>query len=151
MIAVLIVITGIMAGTYFAFSVVIMTSLTELPKTQGAKVMNEINDVILNTAFMPLFFISTFWFALLIPWSLVDWQEDQSLLEVSAALVYIIGMFGVTAFGNVPLNNKLKLSEKDTFSLQQSWDEYLIKWTRLNHVRALSSIAACAILVLAHV
>ena len=151
MIAVLIVITGIMAGTYFAFSVVIMTSLTELPKTQGAKVMNEINDVILNTAFMPLFFISTFWFALLIPWSFVDWQEGQSLLEVSAALVYIIGMFGVTAFGNVPLNNKLKLSEKDTFSLQQSWDEYLIKWTRLNHVRALSSIAACAILVLAHV
>ena len=151
MIAVLIVITGIMAGTYFAFSVVIMTSLTELPKTQGAKVMNEINDVILNTAFMPLFFISTFWFALLIPWSFVDWQEGQSLLEVSAALVYIIGMFGVTAFGNVPLNNKLKLSEKNTFSLQQSWDEYLIKWTRLNHVRALSSIAACAILVLAHV
>lgn len=151
MIAVLIVITGIMAGTYFAFSVVIMTSLTELPKTQGAKVMNEINDVILNTAFMPLFFISTFWFALLIPWSFVDWQEGQSLLEVSAALVYIIGMFGVTAFGNVPLNNKLKLSEKDTFSLQQSWDEYLIKWTRLNHIRALSSIAACAILVLAHI
>jgi uncharacterized membrane protein len=151
MITVLIVMTGIMAGIYFAFSVVIMTSLAELPKPHGAKVMNEINDVILSTAFMPLFFISTFWFALLIPWSLVDWQEGQSLLEVCAAVVYIIGMFFVTAFGNVPLNNKLKLSEKDTFSLQQSWDEYLIKWTRLNHIRTLSSIAACAILVLAHV
>ncbi|GAB1257452.1 DUF1772 domain-containing protein [Aurantivibrio plasticivorans] len=149
MILLLILMTGLMAGIYFVFSVVIMKSLAALPANDGAKAMNKINDVILNTAFMPLFFISTLWFAGLIVWSFADWHVGRSSLEVSAAVIYIVGMFCVTAFGNVPLNNYLKQSEDNEQYLTRAWQEYLSKWTVLNHLRTISCIAACAVLVLA--
>lgn len=149
MIVLLIVMTGLMAGLYFAFSVVIMKSLAELSAPDGAKAMNKINDVILNTVFMPLFVGTTLWFAGLIVWSFADWQEGRSMLEVGAAVIYIVGMFLVTAFGNVPLNNKLKQSEENEQLLIPVWEEYLHTWTKLNHLRTVSCIASCAMLIAA--
>lgn len=149
MIVLLIVMTGLMAGIYFAFSVVIMKLLAELPTISGAKVMNKINDVILNTVFMPLFFLSTLLCVGVIIWSLTSWHEGRSVLEVSAAFIYIIGMFGVTAFGNVPLNNKLKRSERNEETLALVWKEYLHKWTKLNHLRAISCVVSTVMLIVA--
>ncbi|SMF15632.1 Uncharacterized membrane protein [Alteromonadaceae bacterium Bs31] len=149
MIVLLIVLTGLMAGTYFAFSVFIMKSLDALPALQAAQAMNKINDVIVNTAFLPIFFGSTLWYAGLIVWSVADWQRGESLLLVAAAFVYILGMFFVTAFGNVPLNNQLKESESHESSLALVWQLYRQKWTQLNHVRMLSCALACALLVIA--
>lgn len=149
MLILLIVLTGMMAGIYFTFSVVIMRSLDELPGLQGAQAMNKINDVILNTLFMPVFFGTTLWFAGLIVWALTDWQGTQSSLVISAALTYIIGMFFVTAFGNVPLNNQLKQSERDEPLLATSWQLYLERWTRLNHIRTMACIASSALLTMA--
>jgi uncharacterized membrane protein len=60
MIVVLIVMTGLMAGVYFAFSVVVMKSLAELPAFHAAKAMNKINDVIINTVFYPFFLAQPF-------------------------------------------------------------------------------------------
>lgn len=149
MLILLIVLTGIMAGIYLAFSAVIMKSLNELPDIQGAQAMNKINDVILNTVFMPMFFGTTLWFAGLIVWALTDWQGTQSSLVLAAAIIYIIGMFLVTAFGNVPLNNQLKRSETNEEQLKQSWQIYQSRWTRLNHVRTLACSTACALLTIA--
>lgn len=149
MIVLLIVMTGLMAGIYFTFSVVVMKSLGQLPAAEGARVMIRINDVILNTVFMPLFFGSTLWFGGLILWSFADWQEGRSMMEVTAALIYIIGMFLVTAFGNLPLNNQLKESEDNEPELVTTWNIYLVRWTQLNHFRTLSCIAACIVLVMA--
>ena len=112
MLILLIILTGLMAGIYLAFSAVIMKSLNELPALQAAQAMNKINDVIVNTIFLPIFFGSTLWYAGLIVWSLADWQVGKSGLIMLAALAYIIGMFLVTAFGNVPMNNKLKFNKK---------------------------------------
>lgn len=148
MIILLIVMTGLMAGIYFAFSVFIMKSLAELPAIQAAETMNKINDVIVNTLFLPVFFGSTLWYAGLIVWSLADWQTGSSLLVVVAALAYIFGMFIVTAFGNVPLNNKLKRSEANKSALTVFWNDYLHSWTYLNHIRTLSCIVACTILTM---
>ncbi|BCD99836.1 DUF1772 domain-containing protein [Marinagarivorans cellulosilyticus] len=148
MLVLLIVMTGLMAGVYFVFSVVIMKSLGELPPVQGAQAMNKINDVIINTLFLPIFFGSTLWFLGLIVWAFADWQTGQSLRVVTAALVYIVGMFLVTAFGNVPLNNRLKQSEADEVALAKYWAYYQNHWTRLNHLRTPSCMAACALLTL---
>lgn len=151
MIILLILMTGIMAGVYFAFSVFIMQSLSELPSLQAAQVMNKINDVIVNTLFLPVFFGSTLWYGGLVVWSLADWQFERSILVITAAMIYILGMFVVTAFGNVPLNNRLKSSAEDDSRLIRFWDEYLRRWTRLNHLRMLSCIAACAVLTIAQI
>lgn len=148
MIILLILMTGLMAGIYFAFSVFIMKSLAELPALQAAQAMNKINDVIVNTLFLPLFFGSTLWYAGLIIWSIADWQSGQSLLVVVAASIYILGMFFVTAFANVPLNNQLKSSASSDTELIRFWNEYLHRWTRLNHLRMVSCMAACAALTI---
>ena len=150
MIVLLILMTGLMAGIYFAFSAFIMKSLSELPETQGAQAMNSINDVIVNTVFLPVFFGTTVWYAGLALLSLVDWQSGRSLLVVLSALIYIIGMFAVTAFGNVPLNNMLKESEGDESKLVRAWRKYLVQWTALNHIRTISCIASCALMIMAY-
>ncbi len=151
MITVLIVMTGVMAGIYFAFSVFIMKSLAGLPPVDGARAMNKINDVIINTVFLPLFFGSTIWYGGLIVWSIAHWGNSESLLRIIAAVIYILGMFVVTAFGNVPLNNRLKNSEVDETTLARVWLQYLRQWTLLNHVRTVSCIVACAILVASNI
>ncbi|MGB0752441.1 MAG: hypothetical protein ACPGQI_10815, partial [Gammaproteobacteria bacterium] len=48
--------SGLMAGTYFAFSSFIMQSLKALDGLDGIRTMNSINKVILRSMFMPLFF-----------------------------------------------------------------------------------------------
>lgn len=142
----LIVMTGLMAGVYFTFSVFVMKSLAELPALQAAQAMNKINDVIVNTLFLPVFFGSTFWYAGLIVWQFADWQSGSSILVIAAAIIYIVGMFLVSAFGNVPLNNRLKESEANESELQLVWAYYLHKWTQLNHLRTMSCIASLTLL-----
>ena len=149
MLILLVVLTGMMAGIYLVFSAVIMKSLNELPAPRGAQAMNKINDVILNTIFMPMFFGTTLWFAGLIVWALTDWQEKQSSLVITAALIYITGMFFVTAFGNVPLNNQLKRSEVNDEELATAWLRYQERWTRLNHIRSAACAASCTLLTIA--
>lgn len=149
MLILLIILTGLMAGIYLAFSAVIMKSLSELPATHAAQTMNKINDVIVNTVFLPIFFGSTLWHAGLIVWSLSDWQIGTSGLIILSALIYIVGMFLVTAFGNVPMNNKLKASENNEVLLLDYWKKYQRSWTCLNHMRTLSCIASCALLIAA--
>ena len=51
--------SGLMAGTYFAFSGFLMRSLASLGTAQAVAAMNTINSIILKSAFMPLFFGST--------------------------------------------------------------------------------------------
>lgn len=151
MITLLIVMTGLMAGIYFTFSIVVMKSLSELPSLQAAQVMNKINDVIVNTLFLPMFFVSTLAYVGLIVWSLAYWQQERSILIIVAALIYIVGMFLVTAFGNVPLNNKLKECEANESRLISVWEDYRQRWTQLNHLRTISCTAACALLTIAPV
>ncbi len=143
MLILLVVLTGLMAGIYFVFSVVVMKSFAQLPALQAAQAMNKINDVIVKTVFLPIFFGSTLWFCGLIVWAVAFWQAQQSVLFIAAAIIYISGMFLVTALGNVPLNNKLKEAEEDHEKLTAYWSVYLQKWTRLNHLRSISCIFAC--------
>ena len=147
MLILLIILTGLMAGIYLAFSAVIIRSLNELPALHAAQAMNKINDVIVNTIFLPIFFGSTLWYAGLIVWTFADWQSETSGLIILAALIYIVGMFLVTAFGNVPMNNKLKAIESNETLLVDYWKKYQYSWSRLNHIRTLSCTIAFAFLI----
>ena len=146
MLILLVVLTGLMAGVYFTFSVFVMKALDELPSLHAAQAMNKINDVIVNTLFLPIFFGSTIWYAGVIVWSITDWQNSQSILMILAASIYIVGMFLVTAFGNVPLNNRLKTLEENSDELVEYWSRYFHDWMLFNHLRTVSCIAACGIL-----
>lgn len=142
MITLLIVLTGIMAGIYFAFSVFIMKSLAELPAIHAAQAMNKINTVILKSLFLPIFVGTTVAYVGLLVWSLLNWQGEPSLWVVIAAIAYVFGMFVVTVVGNVPLNNQLQQSADSESKLIETWQLYLKQWTRFNHIRTISCIGA---------
>lgn len=136
---------GLMAGVYFAFSGFIMRSLDQLPAPQGAAAMNAINEVILRSGFMPLFFGSSLLYLVLGGAALLDGGMPGRWIVLGASLVYLAGMLGSTVFVNVPLNDELARSAGDDPAVTETWGRYLRQWTRWNHVRTLSSLAAMSL------
>ncbi|NJS13437.1 MAG: DUF1772 domain-containing protein [Sphingopyxis sp.] len=141
---------GVMAGIYFAFSVFIMKAFASMPGPSGAVAMRAINDVILKTAFMPLFFLSTALCAVLSIFAAFNWEDRGSGIILSAALLYVVGMFVVTAAFNVPLNNKLAALNMQTIDVEITWKSYVQIWTNYNHIRAVSSLGACLLFAYAY-
>lgn len=135
--------TGLVAGLFFAFSTFIMTSLEETPHPGGMAAMQAINRVILQSLFMPLFFGSTLIALVLAGLAVLNGDGASAGLTVVAAALYVLGMFGVTAAFNVPLNNRLDQSALDTEDGAALWRHYLRVWTRWNHVRTLASALSC--------
>ncbi len=140
---------GLMAGVYFAFSGFIMKSFDRLGAEQATDAMNAINEVILRSWFMPLFFGSTLLFLLLAAVALLDWSRADAPLLLAAGLLYVGGMFLCTAVFNVPLNNRLAAADSASGDRQQLWSHYYRYWTRWNHLRAICSLLACLLCILA--
>lgn len=138
--------TGLMAGTYFAFSSFIMRAFASMPDNQGMAAMVAINETILRSAFMPLFFISTIVSLLLVIIGLWFWGDPGAFSAFFAGSVYLFGMFGITASENVPMNNKLA-EARGGETAPDVWQLYLIRWTRWNSVRAVASGLAFVISV----
>lgn len=138
---------GLMAGTYLAFTGFIMRSFASLPVAQGVAAMNAINHIILKSSFMPLFFGSTGVFAALGVVGAWHWGEPGAGGAVAAGLVYVVGMFVVTAFGNVPLNNRLARVGGHGAETEPAWADYLTRWTRWNTLRAVASTTAFALCI----
>lgn len=139
--------SGIMAGVYLTFSVVIMRSLSRLDPAEGIAAMNTINREIVKTAFMPLFFGSTILAVLMIGAGIWLWGNEGATGIVASGFIYFIGMFMVTALGNVPLNNKLDRVEGAGLEAVQVWTEYLSHWTRWNTVRSVACATAMVICI----
>tara|TARA_Y100001001_G_C7993043_1_gene303627 strand:+ start:1354 stop:1815 length:462 start_codon:yes stop_codon:yes gene_type:complete len=131
---------AVMGGVYFVFSVFVMQSLAQI--RNGAEVMVKINQVILHSLFLPLFFLSSGLAAFIIVLNLLV-QFDALLFMGSA--VYILGMFACTAVCNVPLNKRLEAAHSSS-GKNPFWAEYLQRWTRWNHVRTISSVLGAAAL-----
>jgi uncharacterized membrane protein len=102
---------GIMAGVYFTFSVFAMRSFAELGDEAGARAMQSINRVIVRSAFLPLFFFSTLDSGALVALGLLGHAGPDAGAIVAGGAVYVIGMFGVTVVGNVPMNDRLDAAD----------------------------------------
>ena len=136
---------GLMAGVYFAFSVFIMRSLDRLDAANAVDAMNSINDVILRSWFMPLFFGTSLLYLLLAVLALFDWNNPDSPLLLTAGLTYFLGMFLCTVIFNVPLNNRLTKATEGGIGKLQLWSHYYKYWTRWNHLRTVNSLIACVL------
>lgn len=133
---------GIMAGVYFAFSAFIMRAFNQLGPVKATDAMNAINEVILHSWFMLLFFGSTLVYFVLFVAAIVNDDMTGRWWVLSAGLIYVFGMFILTAAFNVPLNNRLaKVQDYDTMK-PELWALYFKYWTRWNHVRGVCSLIA---------
>ena len=72
-------------------------------------------------------------------------------LRLAGALLYLIGVFGITMAVNVPLNNRLAALDSNGRDSWPQWRHYLERWTWWNHVRALAGALASLALTLSAV
>jgi len=138
-----------MAGVYFTFSGFVMRSLATLPAAQGIAAMQSINKVILSSGFMPLFWGTTLAALVLAIWGITQWGTPGATLLVTGGLLYGLGMFGITAAFNVPLNEALDAVGPTTAGAAKLWEDYLVVWTRWNHARTVASLGASGLLLAA--
>lgn len=137
--------TGLIAGTFFVFSVAIMAAFRRLPACEGMAAMQSINVVIQNPIFLGVFMGTALISLILAGMSMWNWNTPQSYYILAGAAFYVIGSFLLTIVFNVPLNNALDAADASTASGQEVWANYLTNWTFWNHVRTLASIAATGV------
>jgi uncharacterized membrane protein len=138
---------GLLAGVYFAFSAFVMTSLTRIARAAGISAMNAINVVIVKSLFMPIFIGTTLTAVVLTGLAILSWNEAGSIVMLAGGIIYVIGMFVVTAAFNVPLNDALAAVDPSSAEGAVVWSRYLRDWTLWNHVRTVASVAACAFFI----
>lgn len=144
------VLTALVAGLFYSYSCSVVLGLGKLSDAEYLKAMQSINREILN----PVFFISFMGTAVLLPIStfLVRGQQPTFLFLLLATLAYLIGVFGVTAGGNVPMNDvldKFDITNATTETLKQMRDGFEDKWNFLNNIRTFFSVVTITLVVCA--
>lgn len=144
LIAVRVAFVGVMVvgGALFAFSTFIMAALKRLPDAAGAKAMQEINETVFTPWFMVPFFGTAVLSVGAAITALANRGEPWWLPLLGAGVLYGIGVFVVTAAGNVPLNNQLASIDTQDPDSARVWHRYCVVWTRWNHVRVVSSVGS---------
>lgn len=141
--------TGLIAGTFFVFSVAIMSAFRRLLPNEGMAAMQSINRVIQNPIFLGVFMGTALISLVLAVMSMLSWSTPASYYILAGAALYVIGSFILTIVFNVPLNNALDASDPTSASGHELWANYLTAWTFWNHVRTLASILSTATFALA--
>ncbi len=134
--------SALVGGVFFAFSSFVMKSLARLPSSEGIAAMQSINVVVINWSFLGTFMgtalLSVGVFALMIANS----NHPAAMFFIIGAILYFVGTFLVTVFGNVPLNNQLAAVTATGSAAASIWEGYLNRWTIWNHIRTTSAMTA---------
>jgi uncharacterized membrane protein len=135
--------SGLMAGLFFIFSNTIMAALGRLTPANGIGAMQAINVAILNPVFLLTFMGTAVLSVMLVIAALLGWHAGAGAGWIySDAALYLIGIIGVTMIVNVPMNNVLIAVEPGSVNGAAFWADYLVKWTRWNHVRTVAGVLA---------
>lgn len=141
--------SGLMAGVFYAFSVIVMRALKRVSPAVGIEVMQVINVVVINPWFMIIFLGSALGSAVLTVVALLGKGETEPILTIIGGLLYLVGTFLVTMIFNVPRNNALDAAIPDSIQGAQLWERYLSEWTVWNTVRSVAALLASIALTLA--
>jgi len=142
---------ALMAGLFYAWSCSVMLGFARLPDREFVSGMQSTNRAIQN----PIFFAAFFGAPILLPLSVFLHYGQPLTMQfwflLAAAIIYLMGTFGVTFFGNVPLNNTL-----DRFDLQTASEGEIAaqkanfegRWNNLNTVLTVSSVLAITLVII---
>ena len=73
------------------------------------------------------------------------------MLVLASTIIYLIGTFGVTAFGNVPLNNELEaltITNLKAIELKNFRIYYESAWNHYHGIRTISSMVSFILLLI---
>ena len=141
---------GLVAGLFYSWSISVMLGMKKLPDREFILSMQAMNRAIQN----PLFF--TCFFGALVLLCISCFQHYVMPFDINfaivlvAALLYFIGVIGVTIAGNVPLNNMLEnfdLLKSSNDQVSQMRVLFETKWNTLNNVRTICNVLAFILLI----
>jgi uncharacterized membrane protein len=138
-----VVLTGLFAGLFFAFSIAVMPGLRRAGDRSMIDAMQGINVAILNPFFAVVFIGAP---VVLLGQTLLHWAagHTSSAWWAGAALALLVLALVVTFAVNVPRNNALDRAG----SAERLADPAAVRggfeavWVRWNHLRTLASTAA---------
>ena len=110
--------------------------------------MQIINREVFRWVFMTLFLGMAAVSVLIVIYSTLHLAGGSRTLILLGALVYLLGCFAVTVFGNVPMNEALARMELSDEATRTYWTgTYLPRWTRWNSVRTLACALSAALVL----
>lgn len=140
---------AVIGGIFFAFSNFVMKALARLPAAEGMAAMQSINVVVLNKWFLGVFTGTALVSLLLSGYAVANWSTASSPWLLGGGVAYVVGSWLLTIAGNVPLNKRLaELSPRDG-AAADAWQQYTSRWTSLNSQRALGSVVAALLFMIA--
>lgn len=142
-----VVLLGLLAGFFYAYSNSVMWGLGDAPATAAIEAMQGINRMVRNPVFAAAFFgapLATTVAAAFI------WRRAGagSGLVAVLALALCLAAVGITAVVNVPLNEALAAIDPATVDAASVWSDYAERWTFWNHVRFAAALASFALMTL---
>ncbi len=146
-----VILTGLSAGLFYAWSVSVIPGTKKVMDLTYLETMQSINRAILNPAFFLIFFGSII---LLSISSIYEFHSSRWVfgLILFSSITYLIGTVGVTAFGNVPLNNQLdvlKIAEITQDQITAFRKSYETNWNRLHLIRTVFAVLSFVLAALA--
>lgn len=134
--------SGIIGGTFFAFSTFFMEALDERPAEEAVPAMKAINIVVVRSLFIAVFLGTAVICVALVVLLGIKGITVQDAFVLGGSLSYLIGCFLVTVVFNVPKNNSLAKVDEEAADLASAWKNYAGPWTKWNHVRTAASLIA---------
>lgn len=146
------VLSALIAGLFYAWSCSIIPGLAKLDGRTYVTAMQSFNKAILN----PVFFLSFMGTLIMLPVAtFVQFQQPFSArfwLLLVASVLYVVGVFGVTAVGNVPLNNMLAsfdLSSASGEAINDMRMKFEPPWNALHSIRTIMSVVVLVLVICA--
>ena len=145
--------SALIMGLLYGYACSVNPGLSKLTDSEYLKAMKSINREILN----PFFFISFIGTLMVLPittwYSKIHSSPGCFYLLLTATISYVTGVIGVTAFGNIPLNNLLAAFDiqnataselaQQRILFESSWNSYHLIRTLCSVLTTASTIAAC--------
>lgn len=144
-----VLLNAISTGFFFAWSVSVIMGTKKVGHLTYLETMQNINREILNPVFFTVFFGS--FIALVTTTCLQFNNKTVFVLVLASTIIYLIGTFGVTAFGNVPLNNELealKITELNLIELKDFRAYFESAWNHFHDIRTISSMVSFILLLI---
>jgi uncharacterized membrane protein len=135
---------ALIAGLFYSYSCSVNIGLGRLPDDAYLRAMQSINRAILNSWFFASF-IGTLILLPICTWMLYRHEAASTgfYLILSATLIYLIAVFGITMLGNVPLNealDKLDVGAASPGELKARRVQFERPWNNLNLTRTIGAL-----------
>jgi uncharacterized membrane protein len=141
------VVCGLSAGVFFAFSSFVMPALERLDPGARVSAMQAINEKAVTPAFMVVLFGGALLCVAVLAAALVSSESGSSPWSVAGAVLFLVGVVGLTVARHVPLNDALATADPGAADAAARWAAYAGAWVPLNHVRTAAGAVAIALLV----